>query len=120
MHPVEPEDASFSGRFVKRFGIKYFVKWDVAPSCEKPDPAAMAEYILEKTRPGSIILLHDGFEGEPQDRSEAIGKATAKCISIVVPKLKCRGLQFKLISQNGLQATSHKSSYQPATLPIGG
>ena len=74
MHPVEPEDASFSGRFVKRFGIKYFVKWDVAPSCEKPDPSAMAEYILENTRPGSIILLHDGLEGETQDRSDAIGK----------------------------------------------
>jgi hypothetical protein len=64
----------------------------------------MAEYILEKTRPGSIILLHDGFEGEPQDRSEAIGKASAKCISIIAPKLKSRGLQFKVISQNGLQA----------------
>jgi chitooligosaccharide deacetylase len=107
-------------RFVKRFGLKHFVKWDVAPSCEKPDPAVMAEYILEKTRPGSIILLHDGFEGEPPDRSEAIGKASAKCISIVVPKLKSRGLQFKVISQNGLQATSHKGSDQPATLPAGG
>jgi len=42
---------------------------------EKPDPAAMAEYILEKTRPGSIILLHDGLEGEPQDRSEAMAKS---------------------------------------------
>jgi chitooligosaccharide deacetylase len=105
-------------RLVKRFGIKYFVKWDVAPSCEKPDPAAMAEYILEKTRPGSIILLHDGFEGEPQDRSEAIGKASAKCISIIAPRLKSRGLQFKVISQNVLQTTSHKGSNQPATVPI--
>jgi hypothetical protein len=116
MHPVEPEDASFSGRFVKRFGIKYFVKWDVAPSCEKPDPAAMAEYILEKTRPGSIILLHDGVEGETQERSDAIGKASAKCISIIAPRLKSRGLQFKVISQN--VTTSHKGSNQPATAPI--
>jgi chitooligosaccharide deacetylase len=91
-------------RFVKRFGLKYFVKWDVAPSCERPDPSAMAEYVLENTRPGSIILLHDGLEGETQDRSDAIGKASAKCISIIAPRLKSRGLQFKVISQNGLQA----------------
>jgi chitooligosaccharide deacetylase len=91
-------------RFVKRFGLKYLVKWDVAPSCEKPDPAAMAEYILENTRPGSIILLHDGLEGEPRERSEAIGRASAKCISIIAPKLKSRGLQFKVISQNGSKA----------------
>jgi peptidoglycan/xylan/chitin deacetylase (PgdA/CDA1 family) len=91
-------------RFVKAFGLKHFVKWDVAPSCEKPDPVEMAEYILEKTRPGSIILLHDGLEGETQDRSDAIGKASTRCISIIAPKLKSRGLQFKVISQNGLRA----------------
>jgi chitooligosaccharide deacetylase len=91
-------------RFVKRLGLEYFVKWDVAPSCDKPDSSAMAEYILENTRPGSIILLHDGLEGEPKDRAEAIGKASSKCISIIVPKLKSRGLQFKVISQNELQA----------------
>ena len=105
-------------RFVRRFGLKHFVKWDVAAT--NPDPVAMAEYVLEKARPGSIILLHDGLEGEPQDRSEAIGKASAKCISIIAPKLKSRGLQFKLISQNGLKATSHKGSDQPTTLPIAG
>ena len=75
-------------RFVKRLGLKYFIKWDVAPSCGKPDPQAMAEYVLENTRPGSIILLHDGLEGEPRDRSDAIWKASAKCISIIAPKLK--------------------------------
>jgi peptidoglycan/xylan/chitin deacetylase (PgdA/CDA1 family) len=89
-------------RFVKRLGLKTFVKWDVAPPCQKPDPSAMAEYVLENTRPGSIILLHDGLEGEPSDRSAAVGKATAKCISIIVPKLKSRGLRFKVISQNDL------------------
>jgi chitooligosaccharide deacetylase len=89
-------------RFVKRLGPKYFVKWDVAPYSEKPDPSAMAEYILENTRPGSIILLHDGLEGEPRDRSEATGKASAKCISMIAPKLKSRGLRFKIISQNDL------------------
>jgi peptidoglycan/xylan/chitin deacetylase (PgdA/CDA1 family) len=105
-------------RFVKRLGLKYFVKWDVAPSCEKPDPDAMAEYVLKNTRPGSIILLHDGLEGEPRGHSEAIGKASAKCISIIAPKLKSRGLQFKVISQNVLQATSRKG--QPATVPVAG
>jgi chitooligosaccharide deacetylase len=88
-------------RFVKRLGPKYFVKWDVAPSCERPDPSAMAEYILENTRPGSIILLHDGLEGQPRDLAEAVGKASAKCISIIAPKLKSCGFQFKVISQNG-------------------
>jgi chitooligosaccharide deacetylase len=88
-------------RLVKRLGLKTFVKWDVAPPCQKPDPSAMAEYVLENTRPGSIILLHDGLEGEPSDHSAAVGKATAKCISIIAPKLKSRGLRFKVISQNG-------------------
>jgi chitooligosaccharide deacetylase len=87
-------------RFVKRWGPKYFVKWDVAPSCEKPDPIAMAENILENTQPGSIILLHDGLEGESRDRSEAIGRASVECISIIAPKLKSRGLHFKAISEN--------------------
>jgi chitooligosaccharide deacetylase len=94
-------------RFIKRWGPKHFVKWDVAPPVyEKPDPSAMAEYILENTRPGSIILLHDGLEGEPKDRSDAMGKASAKCVSIIARELKCRGLQFKAISQNGLQRTA--------------
>jgi peptidoglycan/xylan/chitin deacetylase (PgdA/CDA1 family) len=38
-------------RFVKRLGLKTFVKWDVAPPCQKPDASAMAEYVLENTRP---------------------------------------------------------------------
>jgi len=91
-------------RFTKSLGPKHFIRWDVAPSCEKPDPGTMAEYILENTRPGSIILLHDGLEGEPKHRSDAIGKACAKCISIIAPKLRSRGLQFKTISSALLQA----------------
>jgi peptidoglycan/xylan/chitin deacetylase (PgdA/CDA1 family) len=97
-------------RFVRRLGLKRFVQWDVAPPCERPDPSAMAEYVLENTRPGSIILLHDGLEGEPSDRSAAVGKACAKCISIIAPKLKSRGLRFKLIS--------HSGSVQPAARAV--
>jgi hypothetical protein len=62
----------------------------------------MAEQILDATKPGSIILLHDGLEGESRDRSEAIGRASAECISIIAPKLKSRGLHFKVISQSAL------------------
>ncbi len=42
------------------------VLWDVeAADWDERDPAALAEHILEKVRPGSIILLHDGTEGLP-------------------------------------------------------
>ena len=61
-------------RLVKRLGLKTFVKWDVAPPCQKPDPSAMAEYVLENTRPGSIILLHDGLGASPATDPRRLGK----------------------------------------------
>jgi peptidoglycan/xylan/chitin deacetylase (PgdA/CDA1 family) len=85
-------------RLVKA-GPKHFIKWDVAPSCEKPDANTMAECVLKNTRPGSIIALHDGLEGMPQHHSDAAGKATVDCIPMIVPLLKARGLHFKVISE---------------------
>ncbi len=80
-------------------GIKSLVKWDVAPRCDETNPEIIASYILERTRPGSIILLHDELVGVPEGLSKAAGEAAAECLNIVIPRLLERNLHFKTISE---------------------
>ena len=47
-------------------------------------------HILVNTKPGSVIILHDG-----KNR----GKRTAKVLEQVLPKLKQRGIQVETLSR---------------------
>ena len=57
---------------VKRFGLKYFVKWDVAPSCEKPDPAAMADFFYTKVSRANPKTAPTRLEKRPRNLSRSL------------------------------------------------
>lgn len=65
------------------------IQWDVAPG----DPArgvtaeALAEDIIRRVRPGSIVVLH----------ANAKGTKTADALAIAVPALKKRGYEFTTV-----------------------
>lgn len=69
------------------------VTWDVAPDSD-PDIAAdsdkIAEHVLSKARPGSIIILHVMY-GSRGESLEAVKK--------IVEGLKAQGYSFKTVSE---------------------
>lgn len=71
---------------------KRLVLWDVNSWDWKGHPApAIAERVLERTRPGSIVLFHEAREG---------GEETIEAIRLVIPALRARG--FELVTVDGL------------------
>ena len=69
------------------------VTWDVEPDSD-PEIAAdsdkIAEHVLSRTRPGSIIILHVMYRSRGESL-EAVGK--------IVEGLKARGYGFKTVSE---------------------
>lgn len=69
------------------------VTWDVEPE-SYPEVAAdsdrIAEHVLSKARPGSIIILHVMYPGNAESM-EAVGK--------IVAGLKARGYAFQTVSE---------------------
>lgn len=65
------------------------VLWDVeVGDWDKQDPQRLADHVLAKVRPGSIILLHDGEDGlAGADRS-----ATVAALPAILERLRERGL----------------------------
>jgi peptidoglycan/xylan/chitin deacetylase (PgdA/CDA1 family) len=53
------------------------------------DGAAMARWALARTRPGTILIFHDGFDGRGGHRGE-----TVKAVRLTVEGLKARGFRF--------------------------
>jgi peptidoglycan/xylan/chitin deacetylase (PgdA/CDA1 family) len=66
------------------------VTWDVsAADWATDDPALVARRVLDKVRPGSIILLHDGLDGHiGADRSVVVA-----ALPMILDGLRERGLQ---------------------------
>ena len=69
------------------------ITWDVEPD-SYPEIAAnsdkIAEYVLSRTRPGSIIILHAMYPG----RSESL-----KAVKKIVEGLRAQGYSFKTVSE---------------------
>lgn len=55
----------------------------------QPDARRIARRVLAKTRPGSIIIFHDGFDARGGNRGQ-----TAAAVPLVVAGLKSRGYSF--------------------------
>jgi peptidoglycan/xylan/chitin deacetylase (PgdA/CDA1 family) len=55
----------------------------------QPDARRIARRVLATTRPGSIIIFHDGFDARGGNRSQ-----TAAAVPLVVAGLKSRGYTF--------------------------
>lgn len=72
------------------------ILFDVIPDdWATPGVATIVDRILTQTKPGSIVLCHDG-DGDcmEQDRSQ-----TVEAIPAVIEKLKAKGYQFVTVSE---------------------
>ncbi len=73
---------------------KRLVLWDVNSYDWKGKPAAqVVERVLERTRPGSIILMHEARDG---------GEETIAAVRLLIPALRARG--YELVTVSGASA----------------
>jgi peptidoglycan/xylan/chitin deacetylase (PgdA/CDA1 family) len=78
------------------------ILWTVDPKdFEESNPEAIKNYILEKVKPGSIVLMHDGG-GE---RSQTIAAT-----EMVIKGLQKKGYTFKTVSELIHQTSGNNSS----------
>lgn len=69
----------------EELGLKT-VDWDVTSYDWKYDPERIIKKVITNTRPGSIILLHDGG-GESREN-------TVKALPVIIDKLREKGFEF--------------------------
>lgn len=73
----------------KRAG-KQLVTWDVNSNDWKgAGPEEVARRVVARTRPGSIVLLHEAREG---------GEVTIEAVRMIVPQLRARGFELATVS----------------------
>jgi peptidoglycan/xylan/chitin deacetylase (PgdA/CDA1 family) len=60
----------------------------------QPDPRAIARRALAKTRPGSILIFHDGVDGRSGYRG-----STVEAVKVVVDRLTEQGYGFATVDQ---------------------
>jgi peptidoglycan-N-acetylglucosamine deacetylase len=71
------------------------VQWDVAGfDWKRHSPSQIADNVLRKVRPGSIILLHDGDSSKKRDR-----KNTVAALPLIIKGLRDHDLQIAPLSQ---------------------
>ena len=58
------------------------------------DGAAMARHAIARTRPGTILIFHDGFDGRVGDRRQ-----TVKAVQLTVDGLRERGYRFVTVDE---------------------
>ena len=69
------------------------ITWDVEPESYgdiASDPAKIAAHVLEKTRPGSIIILHVMYDSREPSR---------QALPAIIDGLKARGYRFATVSE---------------------
>ena len=60
----------------------------------QPRPELIAERVLAKARPGSIVIFHDGFDGRGGNRA-----STVAAVRIVVGRLEAQGYRFATVDE---------------------
>lgn len=69
---------------------KRLVLWDVNSFDWKGAPARdVAQRVLERVRPGSIVLMHDARDG---------GEVTIDAVRMLIPELRARGYELATVS----------------------
>jgi peptidoglycan/xylan/chitin deacetylase (PgdA/CDA1 family) len=92
---ARPPYGGRSSRNVRVFAraAKRLVLWDVNSYDWKGKPAEdLARRVVDRARPGSIVLLHEAREG---------GEVTVDAVRMLVPALRARG--FELVTVSGLE-----------------
>jgi len=70
---------------------KRLVTWDVNSFDWKGKPAeVVAERVVERVRPGSIVLMHEARAG---------GEVTIDAVRLLVPELRARGFELTTVSR---------------------
>lgn len=88
--------------YLKRTG-RVHVLWDVEPESYREvarDSARIVEHVVERVRPGSIVLLHPFFES----RRESV-----KAVPAIIEELERRGYRFVTVSE--LMANSDSTEF---------
>ena len=101
-------DAGYQGEILfrppygkKLFALPYYlsrtgrktIMWDVDPDANPGNAATadkIAEYVVSKTRPGSIIILHVMYPSRVE---------TMKAVKKIIEDLKQQGYSFKTVSE---------------------
>lgn len=82
---------------------KMMITWNIEPKAqykrENYDSEAVSSFITDHIKPGSIILLHDGWTGNPAPFLKAVEKT--------ILSLKKKGYRFITIDE-GLNIASHR------------
>lgn len=75
----------------------------------QPSPDRIAAQALRTTRPGSILIFHDGWDGKSADRA-----STVEAVRLLVPRLQAHGYTFttadKLLGLPAYQSTTSAGS----------
>jgi len=83
--------SSAGARTASRLGMR-LVTWDVDPEdWRSPTPAAIAEYVVSRVQPGSVVLLHDAGGTSRASTIAALPK--------IVSALKKKGYRFVTLDQ---------------------
>jgi peptidoglycan/xylan/chitin deacetylase (PgdA/CDA1 family) len=93
---ARPPYGGRSPKTVRAFvrAAKRLVLWDVNSYDWKGKPAEdLARRVVDRARPGSIVLLHEAREG---------GEITVDAVRMLVPALRARG--FELVTVSGLES----------------
>jgi len=75
------------------------VTWDVsAPELNKTSANSLADKIVDETKPGEIILLHDGY-GTQHNDAKADKSLTVEALPIIIEKLQAEGYNFVTVPE---------------------
>lgn len=105
---LRPPMGLFSRRIVDLIETSGYrtVIGDVYPrDPHRPGTQKIISRILDRVRPGSLIILHDGGNGRKTDRSQ-----TVNALAQVIPALLDRGFQFVTLSE---LAAAHAAGQRP-------
>lgn len=85
----------FTNRFVKEYNLR-MVLWDVMAEDWKSSstPKLIAKRLLDRTKPNSIICLHDAGEKTGGDIDAPLN--TIEGLRIALPEMKKRGIEFTI------------------------
>ena len=67
---------------------------DVYPQdCRRPGAPVIARHVVERVRPGSIVILHDGVAFGKSDRSQSVD-----AVAMVVEHLQAKSYRLGTVS----------------------
>jgi len=91
---------------VRELGLKpIWGKFGSIIEVAQPSAQRVVRHALRRSRPGDILIFHDGYNGTTASRA-----VTVEAINLLIPKLRSIGYSFVTISEIEQElSTSHRS-----------